>query len=127
MIEFDTSEVRKLAATLRDAAHVTARGERRALQESAARIKRDWQREWTGMRNLPSLPYSITYETEIAESGPRAVIGPERGRRQGQLAPIAEYGTINNPPHPGAGPALERETPRFERAIAELAEKAFGL
>lgn len=126
MIEFDTSEVRKLVATLRNVPKVTARGERQAIQKAAYNIKRDWQREWTGLRNLPGLASAITYETWESGTGPQAEVGPESGRRQGPLAPIVEFGTINNPPHPGAGPALLREQPRFEKALADLAEKAFG-
>lgn len=125
MIEFDTSDLRKLAATLRDVPDVTSRDERTVIQKAAYNIKQDWQREWTGLRNLPSLASAITYETWDSASGPQAVIGPESGRSQGPLAVIAEFGTINNPPHPGGGPALAREVPRFEKAIADLAEKAF--
>jgi hypothetical protein len=125
MISFDASEVRKLTATLRAAPSVTARAERQVIQKAAYNIKRDWQREWTGLQNLPGLASAVTYETRVTQSGPEAVIGPETGRWQGELAPIAEFGTINNPPHPGGGPAMEREAPRFERALADLVEKAF--
>ena len=55
-----------------------------------------------------------------------AEIGPDKLRPQGPLGNLIEFGSINNPPHPGGLPAALREEPRFEKAAADAAEDAAG-
>lgn len=124
---FDAREVAALAYDLEkgsreavaEAASVVARG--------ALNIKRDAARRISGHPRLRALPSAITYDTFTSLRGPAAEIGPDHGRRQGQLGHVAEFGTPTSAPMPYMGPAGEAERPRFERALEDLAVKAIGL
>jgi hypothetical protein len=120
MITFDTSEVRRLAADLGAIPPATMPQVRAVLQKGALNIKNDWRQRWTGLSHVPALPYSITYDTTILATSARAEIGPDPSKRQGPLDNILEFGSINNAPHPGGGPALASEAPKFEKALADV-------
>lgn len=69
-------------------------------------------------------PDTITYDVEIAAEAIIAEIGPDREKNgQAKLANIFEYGTSKLPPRPHLGPALDREAPRFEQYVEEIAER----
>jgi len=102
-----------------EAAKVVARG--------AMNIKRDAQQRSSGIAHAPAYPRSITYDTWRGLRGHSAEIGPDKGRRQGSLGNLLEYGSVNNAPIPHIRPAAEKEVPRFERALEDLAVKAVGL
>jgi len=100
---------------------------RKVTGRGAFNVKRDWKARWTGYRHIPYLPNAISYDLERAPGGGWvAEIGPDKHRRQGPLGNVIEFGTINNAPIPGGLPALDVETPRFERALADAAEKVLG-
>ena len=120
MITFDTSEVRKLAAELGAIPPQTMPQVRAVLQKGALNIKNDWRARWTGLSHVPALPYSITYDTTLLATSAKAEIGPDKGKRQGALGNLIEFGSINNAPHPGGGPALAAEAPKFEKALADV-------
>lgn len=63
-------------------------------------------------------PDTITYSPDLG--GLSAEIGPEK-RGQGNLGPILEGGSVNNPPHRDLGRALDNEEPRFMAEAAKLA------
>ena len=42
---------------------------------------------------------------------------------QGELAGIYEFGSATRGPHPTLYPAAERELPRFEKALGDVAAK----
>lgn len=101
-------------------ARVKTRG---VVQASAGRVKADAQMFAAGLSHAPSYPRSITYET--TEKGVGEVdgeIGPDKNKPQGALGNLLEYGSANNAPHAHLGPALDREGPKFERAIAEIVD-----
>lgn len=127
-LKFDTSEVADYADILIDAAKVAPADARGSVEKGALNIKTDARRRAAGNKHLPRLPYAITYDVHPTPGGASAEIGPDRSKKQGKLGNIPEYGTVNNPPRPYMRPAAEAELPRFERAMAELAEKrALGL
>jgi hypothetical protein len=109
----------KLGETLskapREAAKVVERG---ALQ-----IKNGARRRAGGLAHAPAYPASISYDSWMGLSGPAAEIGPDKGRRQGSLGNLIEYGSVNNAPIPHIAPAADEELPRFEKAMEDLAEK----
>ena len=88
-------------------------------------IKNDWKARWTGLKALPGLPRTITYDVTAGRDWILGEVGPDH-RRGGQatLAHIPEYGMPqkNTPAHPGGRPALDAEEPRYERAVEALGE-----
>lgn len=99
-------------------------GTRRAVQAASKRIKDDAIQAITGTRYAPHYPRSIGYDTwERGVGEVEAEIGADKGKPQGALGNILEYGTVNNAPRPHLRPALDREAPRFERAIVEILER----
>lgn len=97
---------------------------RQVVQKGALNIKKDWQSRWTGLSHAPALASAVSYDTKETAVGASAEIGPDKGRRQGALGNLLEFGSVNNAPHPGGMPALAAEGPRFEKAMGDLAEKA---
>ena len=119
-ITFDTSEVRRLAAELGAIPAETMPQVRAVLQKGALNIKNDWRARWAGLSHAPGLPYAITYDTALTATSAKAEIGPDKGKRQGALGNLLEFGSINNAPHPGGGPALAAEAPKFEKALTDV-------
>lgn len=119
-ITFDTSEVRKLAADLGAIPAQVHPEVRQIVSKGALNIKQDWAKRWTGLSHVPHLPGSVNYDLKDSPAGVEAEIGPDKGRRQGPLGNLLEFGSINNAPHPGGGPALAAEAPKFEKALADV-------
>jgi hypothetical protein len=96
---------------------------RKVVEKGAYNIKDYWRAKWGGFRHAPDLPYAVTYDIFDEGDRVRAEIGPDKNKRQGALGNLLEFGSENNAPHPGGSPALDAEGPRFEQAVADLAEK----
>lgn len=111
-----------LAADLGQAAAKALPEIRKVLQKGALNIKTDWRRTWTGLAHAPRLPYAITYDTEETATRVIAEIGADKEKRQGALANLIEYGSVNNAPIPGGARALRAEEPRFEKALGDVIE-----
>ncbi|MCW2899697.1 MAG: hypothetical protein JWO67_1962 [Streptosporangiaceae bacterium] len=95
-----------LAVTTRQAVTVTAR---KVRDDARDRIK--------GHKYLPAYPYSITYDVKTTAEGAEAEIGPDKGRTQGPLGNIIEYGTSKNAPLPHLGPALDANEADLEIGV----------
>lgn len=80
---------------------------RLAVQINCKKVRDDARQRVMGHRYLPAYPYSITYETAYGPDSVEGVIGPDKGRAQGPLGNIIEYGTSKNAPLPHLGPALD--------------------
>lgn len=114
------SDLDALARDLLVATKAVPAETRRVVQRGALNIKRDWQEAWSGLSHAPSLASAVTYDTKETAAGGEAEIGPDKGRRQGALGNLIEFGSVNNGPIPGGGPALMAEAPRFEQAMFDL-------
>lgn len=123
-LKFDSSEVAKWADVLESAAGVRPEDARRVVAKGALQIKNHARRLRSGSRHLPGLTSAITYESHETPAVVWAEVGPEHGRRQGNLGHIPEFGTPTNAPEPYMRPAGEAERPRFERAMEDLSAKA---
>jgi hypothetical protein len=121
--EFDASEAKALAEVLATAAAGTPEEVRQVVSRGALNIKRDAQRGSRGLKHAPAYPSSITYDISSLPTAISAEIGPDKQRRQGALGNLIEYGSVNNPPRPHIRPAADREQPRFEKALEDLARK----
>ena len=71
-----------------------------------------------------SITYTITESTSVVVT---AEIGPDKGKPQGALGNILEYGTSLNPPYPHLGPSLDGEADSYEQYLGDAARDAiFG-
>lgn len=93
----------------------------------AMHIKRDWRAGWEAIQShpthIPHLPRGIGYDTDYRPPIWSAEIGVSRHNPQAPLAHLIEFGSVNNRPHPAGQHALDAETPRFVRAIGEVAQE----
>lgn len=87
----------------------------------AYQVMRDWRDSaaHTAAPHARLYPSSITYD----RNGLDAEIGPDKTRRQGALGNLLEFGSVNNAPHLDGQKALDREDPRFERAMGDLIDE----
>lgn len=93
---------------------------RAVVERGALNIKQDAARRASGLKHAPAYPQSISYDVHNTFGGVTAEIGPDKGRRQGALGNILEFGTPNNAPRPHLNPALDVEEPKFVAALDAL-------
>ncbi|MFL4947478.1 hypothetical protein ACJ6WE_08910 [Streptomyces sp. MMS24-I31] len=79
----------------------------KAVRVTSQKVRDDARSRIAGHKYLPAYPYSITYDTKVTAEGVEGEIGPDKGRAQGPLGNIVEYGTSKNAPIPHLGPALD--------------------
>jgi hypothetical protein len=79
----------------------------KAVKVTSQKVRDDARNRIKGHKYLPAYPYSITYDTKVTAEGVEGEIGPDKGRPQGPLGNIIEYGTSKNAPLPHLGPALD--------------------
>jgi hypothetical protein len=120
-------ELDKLAATLEGSGAKASVEARRIVQKGSLNIKNEARQFASGIAHAPQYPDSITYETHDRLWGAEGIIGPDKGRPQGALGNILEYGTSKNAPLTHLAPALDREEPGFVKALEDAAEKAVDL
>lgn len=95
-----------------------------AVTRGALNIKNDWRdnaRASSG-RHARLYPNSISYDVTPIPGGAQAEIGPDKGRAQGALGNLLEFGSVNNPPHNDGGRALLAEEPRFVLQVAAITD-----
>lgn len=111
-----------LAADLERAAREAPEEVRKVTQKGLHNIKKDWQATWSGHPKIRMLPGTITYDSQRTGDKVSGEAGPERGRPGAALANLIEYefGGIHSAPIPGGGPALDRERPRYLRALSDV-------
>lgn len=123
-VEFESPDLRRLAVDLDEAAGIAPVEARKVVAKGALNIKSDARRRRSGSQYFPRLPAAITYDAHETPTGGWAEVGPDHAKPQGNLGHIPEYGSLRTPPEPYMAPAADVELPRFERAMADLAEKA---
>ncbi|MFJ6293196.1 hypothetical protein ACIQJX_07530 [Streptomyces griseoviridis] len=96
-----------------------------AVAVTAGKVKRSAAERVSGRKYLPAYPSSITYTVSRGPEGPEAEIGPDKGRPQGPLGNLIEYGSIHNAPIPHLGPALDEHVDDLVRGIEIAAVQAF--
>lgn len=79
----------------------------KAVKVTSQKVRDDARSRIRGHKYLPAYPYSITYDVKVTAEGVEGEIGPDKGKAQGPLGNIIEYGTSKNAPIPHLGPALD--------------------
>ena len=126
-ISIDAHEVRELAADFTRVPGELARHAIPVLSKGALNIKNQMREsfEASGNPGFRHVGRTVSYDLTTEGNELSAEIGPTKP--EGALANVAIFGT----PRGGgtvADPreALEAEAPRFEKALADLAEELFG-
>ncbi|NXY93504.1 hypothetical protein HYE82_03585 [Streptomyces sp. BR123] len=123
-----TAEVRELLqlATVLQASVAEAQEQMVAVvTRGALNIKNGWRDNAVASagRHARLYPYSISYDVTPIPGGATAEIGPDKGRPQGPLGNLLEFGSSKNPPHNDGGRALLAEAPRFEAQVALMVDR----
>ncbi|WP_431999329.1 hypothetical protein [Streptomyces sioyaensis] len=101
-----------------DAAHEMTR----VVTRGALQVKNGWRdnAQASSGKHAPHYPRAISYDVHPIPGGAHAEIGPDKGRTQGALGNLLEFGSVHNAPHNDGGRALAQEDPRFVAAVATL-------
>jgi hypothetical protein len=99
------------------------------VKHGAQNVKTSWRANAAASAGAHArlYPASISYDVVTAPGVVEAEIGPDKGRVQGPLGNILEFGTSTQAGHNDGGQALDDEEPRFLEQIEALAERAAGL
>ncbi|MFB9926322.1 hypothetical protein ACFORO_42485 [Amycolatopsis halotolerans] len=116
----DWSDVEKLAEDFDVAAEDIRKNVAPVVRRGAVNIKNDMRRDATGHPTYRHFPRSITYG-EI-KGGLGAEIGPDKDLIQGALGNLLYFGREDTNGVLNINPPLDKEAPRFERALADVAE-----
>lgn len=95
------------------------------VTRGALNVKNGWRDNATATagRHARAYPYSVSFDVKPIPGGAQAEIGPDKGRRQGPLGNLLEFGSSKNPPHNDGGRALLAEAPRFAAQVAALTQR----
>lgn len=118
--EVDSSELRKLDVDLGKVPAEMLKDVRAVVQKGSLNIKKDAAQKVSGFSHLPHYPKSISYDTRNLAHTIIGEIGPDKGRTQGPLGNLIEFGSVNNAPIPHMAPALETEEPKYLKALENL-------
>jgi hypothetical protein len=123
MIRIEVDGLDELADSLRRVPERMPEEAKKVVSKGALNVKNDWRRRWSGLAHAPAIPRAVTYDIRASGSYIEAEVGPDKAKRQGALGNLLEFGSVNNAPIPGGAPALETESPRFTKALEDLAER----
>lgn len=98
------------------------RGMVAAVTRGALNVKNGWRDNAiaTSGKHARAYPYSVSYDVKPIPGGAQAEIGPDKGKKQGALGNLLEFGSSNNRPHNDGGRALLAEAPRFAAQVTAL-------
>jgi len=123
-VTIDTSEFRAAAAAMGEGLSRLPREVRAVVSKGALNMKTAMNADFRKSRHFKGIAGAVSYDMAGNAYYSEAQIGPEKGA-PGSLANIAYFGTSR-----GGGTVtdpqvrLDDEAPRFEQALAEVAEKA---
>ncbi|MET9479877.1 hypothetical protein [Streptomyces sp. NPDC006638] len=97
----------------------------RIVTRGALNVKNGWRAnaQASAGRHARLYPYTIGYDVTPIPGGASAEIGPDKGRPQGALGNILEFGTSRQAGHNDGGRALIAEHPQFEAHVLALTER----
>lgn len=124
MAESDFSEVNQLIIDLGQVPANAGRNIIAAVTVTSFKIKKAWQEPLKGSSSLPALPYALSYDVVSDGRKVEAEIGFDKGRNQGPLGNISEFGS---PTITGRGfglKALADNQSDFEKGLDIAIEQA---
>lgn len=118
-VSVDVDGARELGRDLQNVPAEAMPKFRRVVERGANNIKRDMRSDASNGQSYRHFPYTIDYDM-VGDL--EAEIGPNKDRVQGALGNILYFGTSKNAPVLDINRGLRREAPRFELALADVAE-----
>lgn len=119
-IEFDTSELKRLAVDLSQAPGRIQRKAPKVMHRAAFEVKKGMRHDASGHRYLRQFDYRVNYD-RLDAIGLAYEVGFDK-IGQGKLANIIVFGSINNAPVFDHTAALRRETPNIVRHLGVAGE-----
>lgn len=116
----DWSQVEKLADDLEVDAEEIRKKVPPVVRKGALNIKNDMRRDAAGHPMSRYFPMAINFDE--TNGGLGAEIGPDKDLIQGALGNLLYFGRENTAGIININPPLDKEAPRFERALADVAE-----
>lgn len=122
----DLTELESLTRSIASSGAVLHADARAVVSRGALNIKNSWRARatLTAGAHARLYPSSISYDITEGPGYIEAEIGPDKGKAQGPLGNILEFGTSTQAGHNDGGQALEDEQPRFQAAADALAARA---
>lgn len=123
-IDFDTSELRTLAAGMRAIPGQLTRHITPVINRAGLNVKNELRENMAGSKHFKGVAHAISYD--ILDDGMTVEVGPSsEAGSPGNLANIAYFGGANGGGGTVADPieALEHEQDGFLKALADLTEK----
>lgn len=125
-----TDGLDRLSYDLEQAADRIDEEVKKVVGQGCLNIKKDVQAQWRRVfhpnSHLKHLWKSVSYDVTKTPGSDiiHGEVGPVLTRKQGPLGGIAEEGTVNNAPaSPALGPALLKESPKFEEFVGKVAQE----
>lgn len=121
-IKIDASELTALAVSIQRIDPEIVAKLNDVVQESGKRLQQDARSRARAIGgHARGYSNKITTTFKPAARKPSVEVGPILGG-MGSLGGILEFGSPTSAPHPHLHPAFDEEVPRFDRAIADLAD-----
>lgn len=122
MSTIDTRELEALSSSIAASAGRLPAEVRAVVSKGALNVKNEARENVSGSPYWRRIAGTINYDMSGNAFVSAATIGYD-DEGQGELAGIYEFGSVKRSPHPTLMPAFEREAPRFEKAMGDLAAK----
>jgi hypothetical protein len=119
-IDFDTSEVDRLAVTLGKAGFKATLEATKVIAKAAGKVSEGMKQDFTGHAYAPAIPRAINYDVR----GLAFEVGVDKSGPQGGLGNILAFGTSRNAAVVDHTASLRRELPALEKYLADVAERA---
>lgn len=123
-MDFDFSELDSLAADIGEAPRKAQKNIRQAMEVTARNVKNSWKSKVTGARFLRDLSPTVSYDITSGSDGVEAEVGFDRGRGQGKLGAVSEFGTPSSAPRLYGLAALEENQEDFMTGLGIAIEDA---
>lgn len=117
---FDTSQLDKLVADLDAVPDEVLPKVKKVVSKGALNVKNGMKADATNARSYRYFSRSINYD--ITHDGLGAEIGPNKGQIQGALGNLLYFGTSRTAGVLNINGPIDKESPRFADALADVAE-----
>lgn len=123
----DASELYELASDLADVGRKSVPAVRRGMEQAGRDFALSWASDASRTHDNHAKFYgdSIDSELSFSVSSVSVDVGPNRGKKQGFLGRILEFGGEHSPAYMTGARALERQEGRAEQALANALDPLF--
>lgn len=123
-MDFDFSELDKLAADIGEAPRKAQKSIRKAVEVTARNVKNSWRGKVSGAKGLGGLSSAVSYDIKTSSEGVDAEVGYDRGKKQGKLGAVSEFGTPRTAPRQYGLSSLEENQEDFINGLGTAIEDA---